>query len=449
MLGRQISTPATAMGIILLCVQLLLISTKSHGQTDNRTAYKITTRITSAGSVIDMTTYVKGSRYRVGGEGPFALVITQCDLHRTIMGYPQYKAYVIMPMGNRSNSGLDMANKPVATGSGTSQTKPIVIVTNHITYLDTGERKKILGYSARRVKSRSSTEVSSNDCGADFPVGPNTYRDSYTETDAWYIDLPGVNTCLSEAMSLSPRTLPRCTLETRIDQKGNVPVGYPVFQTMSVHGPGMGNYESKMEVTEISKVALDDSFFDVPAGYRQLDSMSELSGLMTTAMIAQKKSERTVASMTGDNEKKPGTLRIGVAPIQNNSNQSVTLETLRDALAIHFAELEMDTLPLQGSSANELSNEAKKGMCDYILSTVLEAVTREAEAGPHPSSDVGKKSAPMVEVRISFRLVETSTGMTRVQSTVSAHAPASTAIVISTALQKEASFVISNLKQKN
>ena len=136
---------------------------------------KIKTKSTSGGQASEQVTYIKGKRQRAENNEA-SVTITQCDLRRTLqLGVPT-KTYVATPFEQKT----DVAT-PAAKGT-TTEANAIRrggVVTSAFTSTDTGERKKMFGYTARRIKTSIATESSPDACQV---------TRSKMETDGWYID---------------------------------------------------------------------------------------------------------------------------------------------------------------------------------------------------------------------------------------------------------------------
>src|SRR5262245_53614744 len=118
---------------------------------------KVKTRQTSGGQTYENTSYIKGKRQRSEANNGQMIVIQQCDLRRNIQIIPQAQAYVIQPYDNAANTSSTTngrtTSQPAATTKGG-------VVTSVVTTKDTGERKQILGYTARHIITTMETESS-------------------------------------------------------------------------------------------------------------------------------------------------------------------------------------------------------------------------------------------------------------------------------------------------
>jgi hypothetical protein len=232
---------------------------------------KITTKSTAGGQGVTTTTYIKGSRQRTEGMGYTS--IYQCDLKRSIQINDKTRTYLITPLGG-ANAG---AAVPAANGQAAGKARKGGVVTYTTTAADTGERKQILGLTARRIKTRTVIAASEGACN---PMNMEM------ETDGWYVDLPGGLSCATDGSNapLFPVDQSDCVDEVRFKTEGTAKLGYPVETTTrmkfntgdEVEAIATPTSSSSQEVVDISTAPLDAALFDVPAGYREVKTFQEL-----------------------------------------------------------------------------------------------------------------------------------------------------------------------------
>src|SRR5215203_1983006 len=142
----------------------------------------------------ETTIYVKGMRKRTEGGGYTAIpnniiTIEQCDLQRTISLNDKKKVYHIEPFSKETETVVYEGEKPltksksVATQATMSSQKGGV-VTMFYNIIDTGERKKMYGITARHIWTTQKFTPSPDACMKDSLI---------MKTDGWYIDLPEFN----------------------------------------------------------------------------------------------------------------------------------------------------------------------------------------------------------------------------------------------------------------
>jgi hypothetical protein len=227
---------------------------------------KITTKSTAGGQSMTSTTYIRGARQRTEGMGYTS--IYQCDLKRTIQINDKTKTYLITP--------LESANAPAGGakphGHGGNSARKGGVITYTTTVTDTGERREMLGFTARHLKSKMVIEASEGACN---PMNMEM------ETDGWYVDFPGGLNCSADAAPVFPVEGSDCVDEVRYKTQGTVKLGHPamVTTTMKFNMEGAANIpasSSTQEVVDISTAKLDAALFDVPAGYREVKTVQEL-----------------------------------------------------------------------------------------------------------------------------------------------------------------------------
>src|SRR5215467_853091 len=130
-------------------------------------------------SVSSSEVWVKGARERSATKSPTGNIVTlrQCDLKRTLTINDQTQAYLVIgdPQDDATTQAAAMfggAPEPTPSSGGT--------ITETVTLVDTGERKPIFGYTARRVKTTVIIEPSANAC---------LQIKQQFEIDGWYADI--------------------------------------------------------------------------------------------------------------------------------------------------------------------------------------------------------------------------------------------------------------------
>jgi hypothetical protein len=242
---------------------LALICTASVALAD----VKITTRSMASGQSMTSTTYIKGARQRTEGLG--YTTIYQCDLKRMIMLNDKTRTYVITPL-----DGADVSKGASAQSQNTKARKG-GIITYHITNTDTGERKQLLGLTAKHFRSKTVIEASEGACNA---------MNMEMETDGWYVDIASSLSCPTDGLSASAFSQSDCVDEVRYKTTGPANMGYPVMTTTKMRfsasaGMNIPESSSTQEVVDLSTVTVDRALFEIPAGYREVKSTQELGSL--------------------------------------------------------------------------------------------------------------------------------------------------------------------------
>lgn len=223
--------------------------------------------ITVGGNLVSTTeTAIKGARERSVTQGPNGNTITvrQCDLKRTLTLNEQAQTYLI------NNDPVDEnAAKAAALVTGgaapESQGGKIVVTT---TLTDTGERKTIYGYQARHLKGKITQEPSADAC--------TQVRQSF-EIDGWFADITKEQ---SACATIAPPVQQSngCSDKVIARRLGTGKPGYPLQENITVPAPDGSTMTVGILTSEITKQSLPDELFNVPAGYRQVNSLAELNG---------------------------------------------------------------------------------------------------------------------------------------------------------------------------
>jgi len=233
----------------------------------------VTKKMTVNGAEFSSQSLIKGPRERSTMQMNGMAVSTsirQCDLHRSLNIQDSTKSFLVRPDVDESVESKDKND----TATAASPTSSGGVITYHSTVKDTGERKQVLGYAARHLKSTIVAEPSAAAC--------NSSKSTY-DIDGWYIDLktvPGAATCRAfTPASSSAGDAGGCLDKILYKQEGSAKVGYPVQETMTITTDKNPPYTVSSEVTDIHKGPLDAALFEAPMDYRQVSSIAELRGV--------------------------------------------------------------------------------------------------------------------------------------------------------------------------
>jgi Domain of unknown function (DUF4412) len=220
----------------------------------------IKTRQTFANNVtLGMNWYFKGPRQRLehttdADPHPSSVILTQCDQKSYFILDEQKKTYLTQPIN-------EMASKE--TRKALERSDDTVDVTITTDSVDTGERRQVGSYEARRVKTTTTIDAN-EEAGV---------QGSKMEIDGWYIDLPGWN-CRDDSgrahgmiMASVGRRLPHYVFR----QMGAARLGFAIEETV-VSTQDTLTSTDRTELVEMSEAPLDASLFEVPADYQQTTS---------------------------------------------------------------------------------------------------------------------------------------------------------------------------------
>lgn len=384
---------------ILAGLLLIFYSLSGHvtnSQTPNKSAgndIKIRQRMSTGGaSAAESLLYIKGQRMRTEMPGNMGFTtILQCDLKRTLTINENAKTYMISSTDGSATPGS------VSTGEGDGggaippgqrpptaqqQAPPrggLVNITNTIT--DTGERKEMFGFTARRIKTSMVKTASPEACDKDQKV----------ETDGWYIDFQFAFDCSTQTQKYQPHVRPQqpgCKDEIRTKNIGTAKLGFPVLVTTTLYQPDGRSTSMTQEVLELSREPLAASLFDLPAGYTLAKDTNELYGINTAATAstsfnpqpnnnaAATNSSATNSATTASSStpKKPGVIRIGlILPrVQMTAGDAAqAAETLRKSFAGYLNSPTIEVVALSARLLDQALNEARESQCDYVLTTSM------------------------------------------------------------------------------
>ena len=203
--------------------------------------------------------YLKGARERreffyeqLGKTEPGHATIVQCDQQRSVQLNPEAKIYSVSVLNDWSEQVK--RRRPLPEGQGAD-------VTTTFDAVDTGQRRRLGRYVARRVRTTVTVEPSP---GANTPA-------STRETDGWYIDLPGFGCSDADttAYVIAGEGVGPSGHRDRhhYKTKGVARRGYAIEETNRFRQTGETNVD-KVELIELSEHPLDLSLFDIPRDYR-------------------------------------------------------------------------------------------------------------------------------------------------------------------------------------
>ena len=338
-----------------------------------RADVKIKAKNTMGGQVSEQTTYIKGKRQRTESNET-SVTITQCDLRRSLqLGVPT-KTYVVTPFDRKADDAATTnGSAGQKTPAGATTSRRGGIVTSTFTTTDTGERKKMFGYTARRIKTAIVTESSPDAC--------NVSRNRM-ETDGWYIDAAFALDCDYDSAS-AYNNAPSdggCRDEFRMKRVGVAKIGYPVsVKTTLFDEQGNESFTFTQEVLEITNAVLDSALFDAPADYRQVSDMREMYGAAAMASAARDNNDDDNASASGaakansmTGAKRAGVVRVGVALTKTMAaadyvDASALADAVRKVLVSNLNGSAVEVVALEARQTDGVESEARQKECDYVL----------------------------------------------------------------------------------
>ncbi len=139
-------------------------------------------------------------------------------------------------------------------------------------------------------------------------------------------------------------------------------------------------FSMRQEALDIPRAALDASLFEAPAGYKQAASYSEMMGMGNLAAMmggAARGPSRPSTSVSRApaptpevGKKQPGKLRVGVAALREKTGKvQIDGDSLRTELMDKLQRFGYEIVPADGASDEQITADAKKKDCDYVLFT--------------------------------------------------------------------------------
>jgi len=370
--------------ILMVCAGVGLVTNSQTTSKPTTNDVKIRQRMSMGGANgLESLLYIKGQRMRSEMPGSMGFTtIMQCDLKRNVTINEKTKTYMIASTdgtGAISTGEGDGGGAPITPGAQQPPAQPrggLVNITNTVT--DTGERKEMFGFTARRIKTSLVKTASPEACDKDQKV----------ETDGWYIDFQYAFECPSQTQKHQTYVRPQqpgCKDEIRSKTIGSAKLGFPLLVTTTIYQPDGRTSTMTQEVLELSREPLAASLFEIPDGYTLAKDTNELYGISTAATASaaynpqpgsgSASTTSTTSSVTNSSTpKKPGVLRIGIMlpRVQLTSgNSAQAAETLRKSFAGYLNGPTIEVVTLSARLPTQALDEARQSQCDYILSASM------------------------------------------------------------------------------
>ena len=402
-------------------IMLVVLSTGNEARAQQ---YKIRQANNMMSMKTESTIYVKGMRKRTEpgsmmGMPTQPVTIEQCDLQRTIKINDKKKLYLIEPLSKETEEVIDedvkpvtpVKNKPVAVKTNT-QAGGIITMWYNIT--DTGERKKMNGFTARHVWTSQKIKPSPDAC---------TMKDSIIiKTDGWYIDLPQFNCPVRYRPAKAPtapneRQKPDCQDKFVTHRSGKGKLGFPLTETRTIimgnKGAQTSEFTTSLETLEFSTAKLDSMLFEIPPGYKETMNEADLQDKFDmNDMINQYKNmnvDQEIKKTSADDQKKAGMIRIGVYEPEGDDQLQA------DALQKHM----INSLTVGNIDAVEIESEeeAKKHNCDYTLASDFIKIKSASKVGGliKAIKNADPNASSSFNIEAAQTLVKLSDGSIRLQ----------------------------------
>lgn len=380
--------------------------------------FKITFKQSVSGQTMQSTTMIKGQRERSESSinaGTYTMTtvnLTQCDMRRTIQINDRARKYLITPMDDGTSSGSTATGTP-RTGAPATRGGVVTMTVNAV---DTGERKEMMGFTARRFKRTTIMESSPDAC---------SQTKMKIETDGWYINLEYGLTCPANRSSYSGDATATGGCRDRYVYKTTGPahIGFPLQETTTMYGAdGSVTMTMTKEVVEISREPLEAALFDIPAGYTQARDQQEMFSMpsMDEITAGSRPQNRTESSSQSQPTAPAKRIRVGVAQLNNKTKTSAATDSLQQQLVAALTAQGVEAVALKAISPSEAVAEAEANQVDYILYTDI-ATLKAPSAGKKiggmfgRATGIGSGDTGKGEAKLDFRLVPSAGSGTKLE----------------------------------
>jgi hypothetical protein len=384
----MLKTTIVRIAVVIACLSILSATTSADT--------KVKTRQTSGGQTYENTSYIKGKRQRSETNSGQMIMIQQCDLRRNIQIMPQMKMYMIQPYDQPSTA----STAPSTTTTPTSEpVKKGGLVTSTVTTKDTGERKQILGYTARHLITTMEMKSSPDAC---------SQNNTRMEIDGWYIDAAFALECDSSRAYANYRPHGSGGCQDRYETKtiGTAKKGYPVWEKTTMFGPGGAeSFSTINEVVEFSNATLDQSLFEIPEGYREVEDFASAmsaayanptadTSTPTSNVPSTANQPSAAAATTTVAPKREGVIRFGVAAVKTGNvaewmNAQNLAAAVQNTLQQNLKGTNVEAVVIEATGA-AIQAEAQQKQCDYIVFANVSHKKGGGGFGSMLSSSVGQ-----------------------------------------------------------
>lgn len=269
---------------------------------------------------------------------------------------------------------MPATKKPVTPAKEKTAPQKGGVISTWYSIRDTGERKKMYGFTARHVWTTRKMKPSPDAC---------MMKDSFVvKTDGWYIDLPKFNCPVHyPQIQRKPGEKPKLDCRDRFvtHRSGKGKLGFPLTEstTMIMGNQSTANeFKTDLETLEFSTEKLDSMLFEIPPGYTETKNEEDLQekmdiGNMMNDMMKTAKNKQKENQVS--EQKAPNVKRFAV--LQPKTDDQVQAAELQNRLAG----------VLTGSSTNAVAissvEEAKTLNCDYLLTSELTKIKSGSKVG--------------------------------------------------------------------
>jgi len=321
--------------------------------------YKITQKTTMEDVAMEYTVYSKGVRERresrmivegmdAGEQAMMAKMmpnlteISQCDLKQNVSLNDAKKAYFIDYYDWSGLSPEQQKRRPnqKTVVKGTSTVSAVVT--------DSGKRQPMFGLTAKWLKFVQTIENSPDSCDGKASVR--------VEQEGWFVDLA------LERDSCQVPQIPggRGGCRPKLIIKSMQNPGFFLEGTTRMFQDNKLQSTSRIQTTALSKATLDQSLFEVPTGYREVDALSELMG-------ANVETDNSAKTVFGDSPNKTAKTKTIAVDFFSGNVSKVNQDELRGYLSSKLTAAGFSGFPVNsqaeiagGNFSNVIGVELKK-----------------------------------------------------------------------------------------
>jgi hypothetical protein len=208
------------------------------------------------------------------------------------------------------------------------------------------------------------------------------------QIDGWYIDAAFALDCDSSRSytNYKPHASGGCQDRYETKTIGVAKKGYPVWEKMTMFGPdGAESFSTINEVVEFSQATLDQSLFEIPEGYREVEDFASAFSAAAMAGTSESGNTSTPSSSMPSNvpsqpaastapavgPKREGVIRFGVpAAKTGNTAEWINPQNLAAAVQATLAQnlkgTNVEAVVIDATGAG-IQAEAQQKQCDYIV----------------------------------------------------------------------------------
>jgi hypothetical protein len=347
------------------------------------------------------TVAVKGQQERrdmsmdMGGMGGMNLsYLTNCETNKTVI--VNWKCSAYLTTSADAEPGMGMGGRPGAAPKG-----GVVKVDGE--YRDTGERKQMLGREARHVFMKMKMTPSAGAC---MPAGHEQ------EMEMWMVNVDAAPRCRE---AYKPQQYEGgCQDRFEVSFRGQGAArGLPVYTRMSFQTP-QGKVSTTMTVTELNVGPVDAAQFQIPANFREVQSMQDLymcgmgmpsgaggtpdvAAAMARAAEARRQAQEAAAGETA--RARSGVILIGV--YMTGSAGDLPAAGIAQAVAEAISNVD----GFEGVLLNAIE-EAVEKKCQFVLTAEVSETRQStgARIGGILGRATGATGAGRHNVKMDYRL---------------------------------------------